>query len=227
MRLRNAWVGVLGAALALSTVACGGGGGRKPSSTSAAPTPAAAPAGGGQKVDTATAGDVKGVVTLDGDGAEERADQDERRSGVREAEQRTAVPGNLRGRRRRQVARQRVRVREGRPRQLRLRHADRARRRSTRRTAATTPHVFGMRVGQPLEIVNSDPTLHNIHAMPKGNPEFNNGQPIQGMKTTHTFANEGGDGAVQVRRARLDERLRRRAGPPVLRRRPTTTASSS
>ncbi len=49
------------------------------------------------------------------------------------------------------------------------------------------PHVFGMRVSQPLEIVNSDPTLHNIHAMPKGNAEFNNGQPIQGMKMTHTF----------------------------------------
>ena len=50
-----------------------------------------------------------------------------------------------------------------------------------------TPHVFGIRVGQPLEIVNSDPTLHNIHAMPKSNTEFNTGQPIQGMKTTHTF----------------------------------------
>jgi plastocyanin len=49
------------------------------------------------------------------------------------------------------------------------------------------PHVFGMRVGQPLQIINSDPTLHNIHAMPKGNTEFNTGQPIQGMKTTHTF----------------------------------------
>jgi plastocyanin len=50
------------------------------------------------------------------------------------------------------------------------------------------PHVFGMRVGQTLTIVNSDPTLHNIHAMPKGNAEFNNGQPIQGMKMTHTFS---------------------------------------
>ena len=32
------------------------------------------------------------------------------------------------------------------------------------------PHVFGIRVGQPLEIVNSDPTLHNIHALPTGQP---------------------------------------------------------
>ena len=49
------------------------------------------------------------------------------------------------------------------------------------------PHVFGVRVGQPVEIMNSDPTLHNIHALPKDNAEFNNGQPIQGMKMTHTF----------------------------------------
>lgn len=50
------------------------------------------------------------------------------------------------------------------------------------------PHVFGVQVGQPLEILNSDPTLHNIHAIPKANQEFNMGQPIQGMKMTQTFA---------------------------------------
>jgi len=49
------------------------------------------------------------------------------------------------------------------------------------------PHVFGIMVNQPLEIVNSDPTLHNIHATPKVNTEFNTGQPIKGMKTSHTF----------------------------------------
>ena len=50
------------------------------------------------------------------------------------------------------------------------------------------PHVFGMMVGQPMEIMNSDPTLHNIHALPKANQEFNTAQPIQNMKTNHTFA---------------------------------------
>jgi plastocyanin len=50
------------------------------------------------------------------------------------------------------------------------------------------PHVFGIMVGQALEVVNSDPTLHNIHAMPKANQEFNTGQPIQGMKFNHTFS---------------------------------------
>ena len=50
------------------------------------------------------------------------------------------------------------------------------------------PHVFGIQVGQPLEIVNDDPTLHNVHAVPKTNGEFNTGQPLQGMKQTHTFS---------------------------------------
>ncbi len=49
------------------------------------------------------------------------------------------------------------------------------------------PHVFGIRVGQPLEVVNNDPTLHNVHAIPMANTEFNQGQPLQGIKNTHTF----------------------------------------
>ena len=49
------------------------------------------------------------------------------------------------------------------------------------------PHVFGIQVGQTLEIVNGDPTLHNIHATPALNDEFNTGQPIQGMRFERTF----------------------------------------
>ena len=40
---------------------------------------------------------------------------------------------------------------------------------------------------QPLEIINSDNTLHNVHGMPKANPEFNKGQMIAGVKNDFTF----------------------------------------
>lgn len=52
---------------------------------------------------------------------------------------------------------------------------------------AYTPRVFGIQVGQSLDIVNSDETLHNIHALPMANREFNRGQALQGMKYTTTF----------------------------------------
>jgi plastocyanin len=49
------------------------------------------------------------------------------------------------------------------------------------------PRVFGVQVGQPIEIVNSDRTLHNIHALAETNREFNMGQPAPG-RDTHTFS---------------------------------------
>lgn len=50
------------------------------------------------------------------------------------------------------------------------------------------PHVLGVQVGQPLEIVNSDPTLHNVHCMASVNDAFNIGQPTQGMKSDKIFS---------------------------------------
>jgi plastocyanin len=50
------------------------------------------------------------------------------------------------------------------------------------------PHVLGVQVGQSLEVLNSDSTLHNVHAVPTANQEFNTGQPLAGMKHTHQFS---------------------------------------
>jgi hypothetical protein len=45
-------------------------------------------------------------------------------------------------------------------------------------------------VGQPIEILNSDPVLHNIKAVPTANRGFNISQPSEGMKTTRTFTTQ-------------------------------------
>jgi plastocyanin len=49
------------------------------------------------------------------------------------------------------------------------------------------PHVSAVQVGQPIQIKNSDNTLHNVHAMPAVNSQFNEGQPVQGMVSTKKF----------------------------------------
>lgn len=51
------------------------------------------------------------------------------------------------------------------------------------------PYVSGVMVNQKFKIKNSDPLMHNVHAMPKaaGNKEFNIGQPTKGMETEKSF----------------------------------------
>jgi plastocyanin len=50
-----------------------------------------------------------------------------------------------------------------------------------------TPRVIGVMTGQPLEVVNSDQTMHNVHALPRENQEFNHGQRIKGERLQKTF----------------------------------------
>jgi hypothetical protein len=50
-----------------------------------------------------------------------------------------------------------------------------------------TPRVLGVMVNQKFRVRNSDSLLHNVHALPKKNKEFNLGQPIQGQVNEKAF----------------------------------------
>lgn len=50
-----------------------------------------------------------------------------------------------------------------------------------------TPRVFGVRVGQTVQVNNDDATLHNVHSLPRSNREFNHSTPFQGAHMTTTF----------------------------------------
>jgi plastocyanin len=183
MRLRNVWVCTLGLALAVSVAACGGSSGTSSSSgdTSA---PGGAPAG--QKVDPATAGSVNGMVMVDGAVPKNapikmNADPVCVKSNPTPQFQETYTVGSDG----KSVANVFVYVKDGLGNYVFETPTDPVT--IDQKSCRYHPHVFGLRVGQPLKITNSDPTLHNIHALPATNSEFNTAQPIQGMVTTHTF----------------------------------------
>ena len=183
MRLRNIQVSAFGFALAASLVACGGS--QETSNKSAEPSaPAGTPAG--QKVDTATAGDVKGTVTLDGTAPKNQpikmnADPVCLKANKDPQFQETFVLGSDG----KTLGNVYVYVKDGLGNYVYDMPTETAK--IDQKNCRYHPHVFGVRAGQKIEIVNSDPTLHNIHAMPKANTEFNAGQPMEGMKNEHVF----------------------------------------
>ena len=167
MRLRQCWVYVL--AVAMAAAACGGS--KEASNTS---QPANAPAG--QKIDPATVGDVKGTVTLDGaapKNAEIKMNADP--VCVKENKDPQFFETVMAGSDGKSLANVFVYVKDG----LGSYAFDMPTDKVTidQKQCRYHPHVFAIRAGQTLEIVNSDPTLHNIHALPKNNPEFNIAQP--------------------------------------------------
>jgi hypothetical protein len=52
------------------------------------------------------------------------------------------------------------------------------------------PHVLGVMTNQDIEIVNGDPTNHNIHPLPKENREWNESQPPGGENKKKNFARQ-------------------------------------
>jgi len=49
------------------------------------------------------------------------------------------------------------------------------------------PHVIAVQANQLITFVNSDPTLHNVHAVTKVNPAFNVGMAVKGQKVSRFF----------------------------------------
>jgi plastocyanin len=50
------------------------------------------------------------------------------------------------------------------------------------------PHVVGVMAGQPLQFENSDGILHNVHALPEVNREFNMAMPAERTTAQQTFS---------------------------------------
>jgi plastocyanin len=163
------------ALVVLSAVACGGGSG----STETAPAPAAAVT---NPVDPATAGGLKGSIKLEGtppasQTINRRSDPYCEQQGEAKTQNFVVNDGGLQN--------AFVYVKDGlgelkfpvptTPVVL------------DQKGCTYAPRVFGIQAGQPLEILNSDETLHNIHALPANNREFNRGQALKGLKSTHVF----------------------------------------
>jgi plastocyanin len=55
-----------------------------------------------------------------------------------------------------------------------------------------SPHVFGLMVGQPFKVLNSDGILHNVHALPKVNAQFNMAMPPTVKESTKSFGKAEG-----------------------------------
>jgi plastocyanin len=47
-----------------------------------------------------------------------------------------------------------------------------------------SPRVIGVQTGQPIEFINDDPTLHNVHTQPRSSSGANFGMAVRGARRT-------------------------------------------
>lgn len=176
--LKNQWITLCGTVLVVTLMACGGGDGTSTATDeSSTPEPTGAPAGGTGSVtgtvNYANGGDPDAVIKMDADPVCASL-----HSAPVETETVIAGDGTL--------GNVFVYVKEG----LTGSYPAPAERHVLNQEGCKySPHVSGIMVGQKLVIRNSDPTLHNVHALPSNNDEFNQGQPFQGMELEKEFEN--------------------------------------
>ena len=178
MRKNIVWAALLLAA-PMMLVACGGGGGETAAPDSApAAAPASAPA---PSVDMASAGTIAGMALYDGEDTDTIIKMD--------ADPNCAAANSG------DVYTETVVAKEGKLANVfvYVKNAPAGGKASTEPVVLTQkgctyhPHVFGLQTGQEFTVRNSDPSLHNIHATPSINDDFNQSQPFEGMEMTKSF----------------------------------------
>ena len=149
MRLRHVWLYGIGVVVAASVAACGGGSQQTESTTSSAAPAASAPAGS-SPVDAATAAEVKGVVSVDGSvPANEQIKMNADPICLRQASGPQSMETYVVGADGKTLGNVFVYVKDGLGNYVFDAPTEPAR--IDQRECRYRPHVFGIRVGQPLE----------------------------------------------------------------------------
>lgn len=181
MMQSKSWMRIFTVGTLCAMVVLAGCGGKKEEEQPAAQP--AAPAAAATPIDPATAASISGTAKLDGEApkaAKIDMSQDPACKGTNTAENVVASGGNL--------ANVFVYVKEG----LGNRTFDIPKDaiKLDQSGCRYHPHVLGVVAGQTVEIVNSDPTTHNIHPTPKDNREWNESQPPKSAPLEKNFARE-------------------------------------
>jgi len=177
------WVATLGLVTSLATALFFLGCGKKETSSESAPPSTTAPAPSAEPINPATAASVSGSVTFEGTAPKASKidmSQDPACKGTNSAETLVVSDGH--------VANVFVYVKEG----LGNRSFDVPKDAVTldQNGCKYSPHVVGVMANQPIKIVNSDATTHNIHPTPKDNREWNESQPPSAAPLEKSFARE-------------------------------------